>query len=102
MEFQKPILTDLTTKYYIRNSLKEVRLFKDKYITIIINIILFCVFFLCIGGLLYYKYRGKLTPEEKKIKENQKKRYLFQKLHQISYEKHKEKQNLITDLPIIQ
>ena len=43
----------------------------------------------------------KLTPEEKGMKERLKKQYMFQKLHKISYEKHKENQNLITDLPLI-
>jgi hypothetical protein len=50
---------------------------------------------------LYYRYKGKLTPEEKEAKEKLKKQYLFEKLHKISYEKRKEQQNLITDLPII-
>ena len=101
MEFSKPTLTDLTTKYYIRSSLKEVRQFKDKYITLGVNILLFVIFIFLLSALLYYKYKGKLTFEEKQIKEKQKKLYVFQKLHQISYEKHKEQQNLITDLPII-
>ena len=101
MEFTKPSLTEFTTKYYIRHSLKEVRLLKDKYMTIGINILLLIFFIALIGGLLYYKYKGKLTDQEKAAKERQKKMYLFQKLHQISYEKNKEKQNLITDLPLI-
>ena len=53
------------------------------------------------GGLLYYKYKGKLSSEEKYIKERKKKQYLFQKLHQLSYEKQKESQQLITNLPLI-
>lgn len=101
MEYSKPLLTELTTKFYIKNSLKEVRNFKNKYISIIINILLLLLFVGSISLYLYYKYKGKPTPEEIRIKENQKKQYLFEKLHKISYEKHKENQNLITDLPII-
>jgi lipopolysaccharide export system protein LptC len=101
MEIIKPSLTNLTTKFHIRMSLKESRQFKDKYITIAINIILFIVFVTLVIALLYYKYKGKLTPQEKSIKDKQKKQYLFQKLHQISYEKQKENQTLITDLPLI-
>ena len=101
MEFTKPSLTEFTTKYYIRNSLREVRQFKDKYITIFVNIFLFLVLISLIGGLLYYKYKGKLTPQEKIIKEREKKLYLFQKLHQLSYEKQKESQQLITNLPLV-
>ena len=48
MEYSKPLLTEFSTKYYIRNSLKEVRIFKDKYITIGVNILLLL---LLIGGV---------------------------------------------------
>jgi len=99
MEIVKPSLTEFTTKYYIRHSLKETRLFKDKYITIFINIFLFLLFFMTLGGLLYYKYKGKLTPEEKYNISKRKQQYIFEKLHRISYEKQKENQTLITNLP---
>ncbi len=101
MEYSKPLLTELTTKFYIKNSLKEVRQFKNKYITVIVNILLFLLFVGVVSLLLYYKYKGKPSKEEINIKENQKKQYLFEKLHKISYEKRKENQNLITDLPLI-
>ena len=97
METLKPTLTDLTTKFHIRTSLKQSRQFKDKYITLGVNIALLLLFIGLLCGLLYYKYKGKLTPHEKSIKERQKKQYIFEKLHRISYEKHKENQNLINN-----
>ena len=99
MDIVKPSLTEFTTKYYVRHSLKEARIFKDKYITIFVNIILFLSFIMLFGGLLYYKYKGKLTPEEKYRISKQKQQYIFEKLHRISYEKQKEQQSLITNLP---
>tara|TARA_E500000178_G_C16995425_1_gene742925 strand:+ start:763 stop:1068 length:306 start_codon:yes stop_codon:yes gene_type:complete len=101
MEIINPTLTENISKFYIRTSLKDIRIKKNKYISIGFNIVFFIMFILLFGGFLYYKYKGKLTDEEKEIKEQNKKRYLFEKLHKISYEKHKEKQNLITNLPII-
>lgn len=101
MDISKPSLTEFSTKYYIRHSLQQVRRLKDKYITITVNISLFLLFIGVVGGLLYYKYKGKLTPEQKLIKDREKKMYLFQKLHQISYEKQKESQELITNLPLV-
>ena len=101
MDFIKPTLTEFSTKFYIRNSLKEVRRVKDKYITIGVNVGLFILLIAVGGGLLYWKYKGKLTPQQKKVKEQEKKMYLFQKLHQISYEKEKASQNLITNLPLV-
>ena len=101
MEQTKPSLAENITKFYIRTSLKEVRIFKNKYISIFINLALFIGFLGIISILLYCKYKGRLTPDEMKNKEKLKKQYLFEKLHKISYEKQKENQNLITDLPII-
>ena len=101
MEHAKPFLTETINKYLIKKSLREVRNFKNYYFTILINITLCIVFIGSIALILYYRYKGKLTPEEKAIKEKLKKQYLFEKLHKISYEKSKEHKNLITDLPII-
>ena len=99
MDIVKPSLTEITTKYYIRHSLKQTRIFKDKYISIVINISMFITFFLLVTGLLYYKYKGKLTPDEKYNLSQKKKQYIFEKLHSISYEKQKQQQNMITNLP---
>jgi len=100
MEYIKPELTEIQSKYYIHNSLKDVRKFKNKYITIFVNIFLLLLFILAISGLLLYKYKGKPTQEEKLLKQRQQKLYLFQKLQQYSHDKQKE-QELITNLPLI-
>ena len=101
MNYIKPSLTENATKYYIRKSLIEVRQFKDKYITIFVNILLLLILIGAISAFLLFKYKGKLTPQEKVIKEREKKQYLFKKLQQYSYEKQKNSQNLITNLPMI-
>lgn len=101
MENTKPLLIETMNRYLIKKSLREVRTFKNYYITLIVNISFFILFVGGIALILYYRYKGKLTPEEKEAKEKLKKQYLFEKLHKISYEKRKEQQNLITDLPII-
>ena len=96
-----PCLTEFKTKYYVRTALKETRGFKDKYITIGVNIGFLLLFILIIGGLLYYKYKGKLTPEQQKAKDHKEKMYLYQKLQMYSHNKQKENQSLITNLPLI-
>jgi len=101
MEFIKPSLTEFNTKYYIQKSLKRSRDFKNKYITIFVNIFLFLSFIGLITGLLLYKYKGKLTQEEKNIKNREQKIYLFKKLQQYSYDKQKAQQQLITNIPTI-
>lgn len=101
MEVIKPSLTEFTTKYYLRHSLNQARIFKDKYITLFVNIFLLLIFILLFGTLLLYKYKGKLSPEEKKYKEREKKMYIFQKLQQYAYDKQKQNQTMITDLPVM-
>ena len=71
MEFTKPSLTEYNTKFHIRNSLRESRVFKDKHITILVNIFLFLLLVGVISGLLYYKYKGKPSPEDKRLKDQQ-------------------------------
>jgi hypothetical protein len=100
MEVLKPNLIEPSTKYYIKHALKESRKLKDYYINMTVNILLFIFFGLFIGGLLLYKYKGKLTPEELKKKENEKKMFLMKKMQQFSVEKEKLNQNLITNLPL--
>ena len=94
MEFTKPSLTEFTTKYYIRHSLKEVRVLKDKYMTIGVNILLLTIFITLIGGLLYYKYKGKLTDQEKKWSKNNKKKCIYFKNY-IKFHMRKIKRNKI-------
>lgn len=98
---RKPLLTEFRTKYYVNSALKDVRKFKDKYITIAVNIILFLLFLGIVAGLLYYKYKGKLTIQEKKQKAHEKKMYLYKKLQQYSYNKQKQNESIITNLPLI-
>lgn len=100
MEIFKPSLIENEVKYNLAHSLKTIRNYKDKYITIFINITLLLVFFLFVGGILYYRYKGKPTPEILAQKEREKKFYLFEKLQKFAIDKQKENQNLITNLPL--
>ena len=61
------------------------------------------VFVLIIGGFLYYKYRGKLTPEEKEKKFREEKQDVLMRLNSLNVNIEKNKKNganLITDLPM--
>ena len=66
--FSKPILIEPGVKYFLSQTLKQCNEFKNKYNNIIFNISLAVGFFLLLGTILLYKYRGKLTPSEKEIK----------------------------------
>ena len=99
MESRIPLLIENDTKFFIKHSLRKSREYKDKYINIACNIILFLLFLLIFGGLLYYKYKGTPSEEEIIYRNNQKKKYFFQKLQKYQSDKQKENQSLITNLP---
>ena len=95
-------LVEPEMKFYIGGTLRKCRAFKDRYINKFFNISMFCLFITIFSLLLYYKYKGKLTAEQKQIKERQKQEYIISKLQQLTaYKKQKRIENgdLITDLP---
>jgi hypothetical protein len=99
MEVRIPSLIENDTKFFIKHALRTSRDYKDKYINIATNIILFLLFILLFGGILYYKYKGKPNQEEILHRNNEKKKYFFQKLQKYQSDKQKESQRIITNLP---
>ena len=73
MENIKPRLIEPITRYYTNYNLKNVRIFKDKWINVIVNIIVFLLFIGTIGGILYFRYKGKPNEEEIEIKKIERK-----------------------------
>ncbi len=93
----KPLLVEPGVKYFINGSLKECRKFKDKHITFWFNLGMMGIFIVFFGGILLYRYKGKLTPSEIKVKNRKKKEYILTKLNQLH--DIKRQKNMITDLP---
>jgi hypothetical protein len=80
-----PRLIEPGVRYFLSGTLKECRKFKDRNESIIFNISMAGLLFVLIGGFLYYRYKGKLTPAELEIKNTKKKEYIVSKLHQMAY-----------------
>jgi hypothetical protein len=97
--FQKPMLTEPGVKFFLNETLKQCHIFKEKYNNMIINIGLCIGFFIILGILLLYKYKGKLTPQEIKERELQKKQYILSKIRNFQDAKLRAQQELITGLP---
>ena len=95
----RPMLTEPGVKYFINETLKQCHQFKEKYHNLNLNIGLLVLFFIILGILLLYKYKGKITPEEIKEKELQKKQYILSKIRNYQDAKTKAQQKLITGLP---
>ena len=98
-EYSKPTLIEPGIKYFLNETLKQCRLFKEKYNNTLFNISILIIFILILGVTLIVKYKGKLTPSEKEQKENEKKQYILSKIRNYQQDKVRRQQELITGLP---
>jgi hypothetical protein len=98
-DFIKPRLTEPGIIYFLNETLKQCHTFKENYKNMLFNIYLFIGFLLILGIFLLYKYKGKLTPQEIKQKELEKKQYILSKIRNYQQDKLKQQQELITGLP---
>lgn len=95
----KPNLTELNTKFFLNNVLRDCKIKKEQYNNLIFNIGSFCFLILLFGLIFYYKYKGKLTPLEKEKKERQKQEYILSTLKKMQDIRREKRQELITNLP---
>lgn len=99
IEYSKPTLIEPGIKYFLNETLKQCRLFKETYNNTLFNISILIIFILILGVTLIVKYKGKLTPSEKEQKENEKKQYILSKIRNYQQDKVRRQQELITGLP---
>ena len=95
----KPFLVERGVKSFVNSTLRQCREFKNKYNNGLLNIGLFVGLCLLTGLILLFKYKGKLTPQEKKEKDQEKKQYILTKIRNFQDAKQKAQQELITGLP---
>jgi hypothetical protein len=97
--FSKPTLIEPGVKYFLNETLKQCREFKNTYHNLIFNISLLVAFLIVLGILLIVKYKGKLTPAEKEMKNREKQQYILTKIKNYQDAKKIAQQELITGLP---
>jgi hypothetical protein len=95
----KPSLVEPGVKFFLRETLKQCRDFKEKYNNTLYNVGLFAALILIIICILIYKYKGKLTPVQMEQKEWEKKQYILTKIKNYQDAKRIAHQELITGLP---
>ena len=98
-DFEKPRLTEPGIKYFLNETLKQCHIHKINYHNLLINIGLFILFLIILGGILVYKYKGRLTPVEIAQKNKEKQQYILEKIKNFQIAKQKAHQELITGLP---
>ena len=96
-------LTEPYIKYYIKNTLKQCREYKDININIFFNISMAILFIIIISVFLYTKYKGRLSLSEIEERNKNKHSYIISKLKMFQHHKHAEKienGTMITNLPL--
>jgi ABC-type bacteriocin/lantibiotic exporter with double-glycine peptidase domain len=95
----KPILIEPGVRSFLCETLKQCHKFKEEYYNTLFNIGMFIAFLVILAILLVYKYKGKLTEEEKYQKDLEKQEYVMEKIKNYKLNKLKAHQQLITGLP---
>ncbi len=98
-DYSKPILTEPGVKYFLNQTLKQCHIAKNKFHNVVFNVSILSVFLLLLAGILFYKYKGRLTPVEKASKDREKQQYILSKIKQFQESKKRAHQELITGLP---
>jgi len=96
-----PTLTEPGMYMYLNESLKTCRTKKNIFYTKFFNVGLFLIFASLLGGLLYYKYKGKMSPEEKEKRKKEQENYIVERIRKIKKDKERAQNILITNLPEI-
>ena len=84
MEIVRPTLTEPGVRLALKTALVKCSEFKTRYFNLLFNIGMILVLGCVIGGLLFYKYKGKLTKEEIEIKNKREQEYILEKVQQLS------------------
>ena len=100
-DVEKPRLIEPGIQYFLGATLHKCHVLKEKYNNILMNGTIFAIFALIISAILYFSYKGKLTPEERQQRENEKYQYIVSKIKNFQHAKKIAHQDLITNLPLM-
>ena len=94
-----PALVESSMRTYLDRTLKQGKVVRSKQTNLLFNVG-FAVLLLCVvGGFLVYKYKGKMTPFERRKKQEESKHYILSKLQKLAAIKSQETGGSITGLP---
>ena len=98
-DLTKPLLTEPGVKYFLNQTLKQCHVIRNNFHNTVFNIGMFIGFLIILGLILLYKYKGRLTNEEKHTKNEEKQKYILSKIKHLQEAKKIAQQELITGLP---
>ena len=90
-------LVEPGVKYFLKESLKQCHHAREQRYTVFYNLVAFVILIGVISTILWFMYKGKLTPVEKALRERKKQEYILEKLRNIPVSQNKD--TSITNLP---
>lgn len=101
MDDLKPNLIDQETKHALQVSLQRCHQIRSKFYSYILTVISILFLIIVFGGIVYYRFVNKPTPEQLYKKTMDEQKYILSKIRYYK-EMFKENKNpnLITNLPI--
>ena len=88
-------LIESNLKMVVNYTLKKCHDIKIHYYNFIYNSVLFLIFIIILSAVLIVKYKGKPSAEEIKNRQDEKQKYILNKIKQFQENTRKEKQQLI-------
>lgn len=89
-------LVEPGVRYFLKESLKNCNQVRNQRYMIYYNLAGFVLLVGIMTAILWFMYKGKLTPIEKALRERKKHEYILEKLKSIPQ---KQPQTIITNLP---
>jgi hypothetical protein len=77
-------LTEPGIKQYFQDSFQKCKEYKLNYYTTVVNIGLFIAFVLIVSVVLYMRKKEKLTPQQKRKKDEEDRLYIIQKIKSLT------------------
>lgn len=96
-----PRLIDNNARFYLFQTLQKCHENRVQLYTFALNVIVFLVFVIVTGSILYYNYKNKLTDEELQEKMFRDQQYILSKIRYYQAENQKRNTSDITSLPMI-
>jgi hypothetical protein len=94
-----PRLTEPGIRSFVIKSLRDQHNFRDSVSSLVFNIVMLFIFVALMGGVLYWRYKGRITPQEQSRKNRIKKEYILSKLQTLAAAKKQNRPGMITNLP---
>lgn len=94
-----PKLTEPGIRSFVGKSLRDYHKYRDGITSTLFNIIMLVCFVATVSGILYWRYKGRITPQDLAFKNREKKEYIFTKLQTLATMKERVRPGMITNLP---